>query len=50
MADKKKDNKSAPKKSNVKVMSKKDCKDTKGGMISSSFVNGGLAGPIDYAP
>lgn len=49
MAEKKKDAKPAPKKSTVKVMSKKDCKDTKGG-YNSSFVDGGLAGPIDYAP
>jgi len=49
MADKKKDGKPAPKKSNVKVLSKKDCKDTKGG-YSSAFVTGGVAGPIDYAP
>lgn len=43
MAEQKK-NKSEPKKKNVKVMSPKDCKDTKGGLR----VSGGLAGPEDF--
>jgi hypothetical protein len=48
MANPKKD-KSAPKaspKPKVKELSKKDCKDIRGGL--SSFVSGGLAGPEDF--